>query len=90
MVFSWFGILFLWIDYNELYLEKVNTNNQLQTSAVKLLNSAITGLICSIVRALIRCIKCIRDKQMHFNFIDVLILYYGHQHVSTSGDLQDD
>jgi len=36
MVFSWFGILFVWIDCDELCLEEVNTNNQLQTSAVKL------------------------------------------------------
>ena len=30
------------------------------------------------------CIQCIKDQQMHFNFIDVLLLYYGYQHVSTS------
>jgi hypothetical protein len=31
------------------------------------------------------------DQQMHFKFIDVLLLYYGQQHVSaTRGDLQSD
>jgi hypothetical protein len=37
--------------------------------------------ICTIFCALIICIKCIKDQQMHFNFIDVLLLYYGYQHV---------
>jgi len=90
MACSWFDILFLWIDCDELYLEEVNTNNQLQTSAVKLTNSAITSLICFIFHALIRCVKYIKDKQMHFNFINVLVLYYGHLHVLTSGHLQYD
>jgi hypothetical protein len=74
MACSWFDIPFLWIDCDELYLEEVNTNNQLQTLAVKLTNSAIAGLICFIFCALIRCIKYIKDKQMHFSFINVLIL----------------
>jgi len=90
MVFSWFGILFLWIDCDELYLEGVDTNNQLQTSPVNLINSAITGLIYSIFHALIKCIKCIKDKQMHLSFINVLVLYYGHPHFSTSGHPQFD
>jgi hypothetical protein len=34
-----------------------------------------------IFNALIRCIKYIKDQQTHFNFNDVLLLYYGHQHV---------
>lgn len=25
------------------------------------------------------CIKCIKDQQMHFNWNDILLLYYGHQ-----------
>jgi len=29
-----------------------------------------------------RIIKSIEGQQMHFNFIDVILLYYGHQHVS--------
>jgi len=36
--------------------------------------AALTILICSIFHVLIRCIKCINNKQMHFNFIDVLSL----------------
>ena len=36
------------------------------------------SMICSIFHALIRCIKFIRDQQMHFNFTDMLMLYYGH------------
>lgn len=31
-------------------------------------------LICFIVRALIRCITCIEDQQMYYNFIDALLL----------------
>jgi len=34
-------------------------------------------------RALFRYIKCIQGQQMHINFIDVLLLYCSHQHVST-------
>ena len=30
-------------------------------------------LTCFIVRALIRCIKCIKDPQMLFNFLDVIL-----------------
>jgi len=26
----------------------------------------------------------IKDQQMHFNFIEVLLLYCGHQHVSAT------
>jgi len=29
-------------------------------------------------------IKCIKAYQIHFNFIDVLLLYYGHQHLSAT------
>jgi hypothetical protein len=29
-----------------------------------------------------RIIKSIEDQQMPFNFIDVILLYYGHHHVS--------
>jgi hypothetical protein len=32
--------------------------------------------------ALIRYIKYIKDQKMQFNFIDILLLYYGHQQVS--------
>ena len=35
-----------------------------------------------IFHALIRCIKYIKDQQMHLNFNDVPVLYYGHQNVS--------
>ena len=28
-----------------------------------------------------RIIKSIEDQQMHFNFIDVSLMYYGHQHI---------
>ena len=42
------------------------------------------NLTCSILRALIRCIKCIKDQQMYFNVIDVLLLYCGHKHVSAT------
>jgi len=31
-----------------------------------------------------RTVEYIRDQQIHFNFIEVLLLYYGHQHVSAS------
>ena len=37
--------------------------------------------ICTIFCALIKCIESIKDQQQHFNFIDVLLLYYGYQHV---------
>ena len=42
---------------------------------------ALISLICSIFCVLIRYINCIKDQQMHFNFTDVFLLYYGHQHV---------
>jgi hypothetical protein len=45
----------------------------------------LLSFICSIFHALIRCIKCVNDKQMHFNFIDIPLLYYRHQQVSASG-----
>jgi len=38
-------------------------------------------LMCSIFLAFIRCIKYIKDQQMHLNFIDLLLLYYAEQHV---------
>ena len=41
-------------------------------------------MICSLFCALIRCIKCINDQQIHFNIIDVLLLPYYHQHVLSS------
>jgi len=31
-------------------------------------------LICFIFRALIRCITCIEEQQMHYNFVDVPLL----------------
>ena len=49
------------------------------------------SLIYSIFRALIRCIRCINEQQIHFNFTDVLLLQHFHQHVSArSGHLQGD
>lgn len=42
------------------------------------------SLLCSIFLAFIRCIKCMKYQQMHFNFTDVLFLYYGQQHVSAT------
>ena len=38
----------------------------------------IDNWVCSVLRALISCIKCIRDQQMHINFICVPLLYNGH------------
>ena len=32
----------------------------------------------------IKCLKCIKDQQINLNFIDVLLLYYGRQHVSAT------
>jgi hypothetical protein len=42
------------------------------------------SLVCPIFRVLNRCTKCIKDQQIHCYFINVLLLYYGHQHVSAS------
>jgi len=28
--------------------------------------------------------RCVKSQQMHFNFIDVILLYYGHRYVSAS------
>jgi hypothetical protein len=42
------------------------------------------SLTCSILRILIRCIKFIKVQQMCFIFINVLLLYCGHQHVSAT------
>jgi hypothetical protein len=39
-------------------------------------------LVHSLFRALIRGTKYIKDQQMHSNFIDVLLFYFGYQHVS--------
>jgi hypothetical protein len=33
---------------------------------------------------LIRCIKFIKDQQMYFNFIGVLLLYCGQRHASAT------
>lgn len=38
-------------------------------------------LMCSMFLAFIRCIKYIKDQQMHLNFIDLLSLYCAQQHV---------
>jgi hypothetical protein len=40
--------------------------------------NSLMNLVCSIRRALNRRIKCIKDKQTHFDFIAVILLYYGH------------
>jgi len=29
-------------------------------------------------------IKCIKHQQMHFNFVDVTLLYFGQHHVSAT------
>lgn len=42
----------------------------------------VTVLMCSIFLALIRRIKCTKGQQIHFKFIDVLLLCNGHPHVS--------
>jgi len=44
----------------------------------------LQNLVCPILRALIGCIKCIKDQQVIFNFIGVLVFYFGHQHVSAT------
>jgi len=41
-------------------------------------------LICSILHVLIRCIKCIKDQQLHLTFIYMLLLSNGQQHVSVT------
>jgi len=38
-------------------------------------------LMCSIFLAFIRCIKYIKDQQMHLNFIDRLSLYCAQQNI---------
>jgi hypothetical protein len=30
------------------------------------------------------CTKYIKVQQMHFNYIDIILMYYGHQHVSAT------
>jgi len=40
----------------------------------------------STCRELISCTKCIEAKQMHFNFVDVILLNYGQKHVSVTSD----
>ena len=41
-------------------------------------------MMCSKFRALIRCIRILQDKQMHFGFIHAILLHSGHPHVSAA------
>jgi len=41
-------------------------------------------MICSIFHALIIYITCIKQQQIQYNFIDVLLLYYSNQHISAT------
>ena len=38
-------------------------------------------LIQSIFHAFIRHIKYLKDQEMHFGFMDVILLHSGHRHV---------
>jgi len=42
----------------------------------------VIHLAHSLFRALIKCIKYIKDQEIHFNFIDIVLLYCGYQYVS--------
>ena len=44
----------------------------------------VSRLVTALSKEVCECIKCTKDQQKHFNFIDVLLSYYGHQHVSAS------
>jgi hypothetical protein len=61
---TWYRLLLYHITYHVLFLR----GNILDTS-----------LICSICHTSIGFIKCIKEQQTHFKFIDVLLLQYGHQ-----------
>jgi len=60
---------------------------QMQHYNIWLLSHYLFGWFCigcCMKRSWILCIKCIKDQQMYFNFFDVLLFYYGHQHISAT------
>ena len=61
---TWYRLLFYHITLHVLFLR---------------VNILDTSLICSMCHTSIRFIKCIKDQQTHFRFIEVLLLQYGHQ-----------
>ena len=44
-------------------------------------HSLVFGNVCI---TNISCMKYVKHQQMHFNFIDLLLLYCGYQHVSAT------
>ena len=47
------------------------------------LDKILMYLLHSLFHALISYIKYIKNQEIHFNFADIILLYYGFQYVST-------
>ena len=46
---------------------------------LRVFQPTIDSLLYSILRALIRCVFCVTEKEINFNYVDVMLLYCGQQ-----------